>query len=227
MESHGRGASGAVIPTEFVDRGAMRDASFRPPVSLQGRYVELVPLELAHAPELLRFARRPEVTQYLRTGPIGTVATMEAVVRDLLEEQARGNDLPFATRLLRSHRLVGMTRFLRIERADDTVEIGGTLIDPALWRTPVNTEAKLLMLGHAFDVESAHRVQLQTDLRNERSQRAIARLGAVREGVLREDVLLPDGHRRSSVYFSVLSSEWPAVRDRLKAFLASAWEPPA
>ncbi len=205
----------------------MRETSFRPPITLTGRYVELTPLRSADAAELGPIVRRPEVTRYLRTGPLDAPARVAEVVRGLLDAQDRGTDLPFVTRLLRSHRLVGMTRFLRIERADDTVEIGGTLIDPDLWRTPINTEAKLLMLGHAFDVESAHRVQLQTDLRNERSQRAIARLGAVREGVLREDVLLPDGHRRSSVYFSILASEWPAVRERLKAFLAPGWEPPS
>lgn len=226
MDSQRRATSGAVIPAEFVDRGAMRDASFRPPVSLQGRYVELVPLELAHATELLKFARRPEVTRFLRTGPIETPAAMEEVVRELLEEQARGNDLPFTTRLRPTGRVVGMTRFLRIDRSNDAVEIGGTSIDPELWRTPVNTEAKLLMLRHAFEVESAHRVQLQTDLRNERSQRAIARLGAVKEGVRREDVLLPDGYRRTSVFFSILAPEWPQVRERLERMLEPAWTPP-
>jgi N-acetyltransferase len=205
----------------------MREESFRPPVTLAGRYVELVPLALDQAPDLLRIFRQPEVTRYLRTGPIENLGGMTQMIEAVLDDQARGTDLPFTTRLRGTGRVVGATRFLRIDRSHDTVEIGGTSVDPALWRTPVNTEAKLLMLRHAFEVEGAHRVQLQTDLRNERSQRAIARLGAVREGTLREDVRLPDGYRRSSVYFSVLASDWPSVRERLETFLVPTWVPPA
>jgi RimJ/RimL family protein N-acetyltransferase len=103
------------------------------------------------------------------------------------------------------------------------VEIGGTWTDPTLWRTPFNTESKRLMLGYAFDTEHVHRVQLKTDLRNLRSQRAIERLGALREGVLREHLLVFGGVRRSSVYYSILEAEWPAVRDRLDAALARPW----
>jgi N-acetyltransferase len=204
----------------------MRDESFRTPVTLTGRYVELVPLAPAHVAELWRSAARPEVTRYLRAGPVALPDDLGRIVAEQLEAQRAGTDLPFATRLVRTHRAIGMTRFLRIDRANEGVEIGGTWLDPGFWRTPVNTEAKLLMLGHAFEVEHAHRVQLQTDLRNERSQRAIARLGAQREGVLREDVVMPDGYRRSSVYFSILAAEWPAVRARLEAMLARAWSPP-
>jgi len=206
---------------------AMRKDSFRPPVTLTGRYVELVPLAPEQASELLPVFQRPEVTQFLRIGPIRTLEAMTHVVRELLEAQADGSDLPFTTRLRATGRVVGATRFLRIDRSNETVEIGGTSIDPDFWRTPVNTDAKLAMFRYAFEKEGAHRVQLQTDARNERSQRAIARLGAVREGILREDVLLLDGHRRSSVYFSVLASEWPAVRQRLGEFLAPPWTPPA
>jgi N-acetyltransferase len=205
----------------------MREESLRAPLTLTGRYVELVPLERSHVAQLWRLASRHEVTQYLRTGPVVSPEDLDRVVQDLLAAQANGTDLPFTTRLLPSHRPIGMTRFLRIDRINEGVEIGGTWLDPALWRTPVNTEAKLLMLRHAFEVERAHRVQLQTDARNERSQRAIARLGAQREGVLREDVVLPDGYRRSSVYFSILATEWPAVRDRLEALLAAPWTPPS
>ncbi len=207
-------------------RDAMRPDGFRTPLTLSGRYVELVPLEWAHADALRLPAGRPEVTEFLRTGPMRSRADVEALVRTLLAAQRAGTDLPFTTCLLPARRPIGMTRFLRIDPGNDSVEIGGTWIDPALWRTPVNTEAKLLMLRHAFDVERVHRVQLQTDARNERSQRAIARLGATREGVLREDVVLPDGYRRSSVYFSILASEWPSVRPRLESFLARDWSPP-
>jgi N-acetyltransferase len=204
----------------------MRPDAFRKPLTLSGRYVELVPLTPAHTAPLWQPASRPEVSQYLRVGPPRTEAEMAGMIATLLEAQRAGTDLPFATLLLPSRRPVGMTRFLRIDRPNDGAEIGGTWIDPSLWRTPVNTEAKLLMLRHAFEVEHVHRIQLQTDSRNERSQRAIARLGAVREGVLREDVLLPSGYRRSSVYFSILAPEWPSVRARLESFLARDWVPP-
>ena len=202
----------------------MRPESFRTPITLAGRYVELVPLERAHANELWRPASIPEVWQYLRSGPVRTERDLEAVIDQVLEAQAAGTDLAFTTRRLPSHRAIGQTRYLRIDRPNQWVEIGGTWLDPAYWRTPVNTEAKLLMFRHAFEDEGAHRVQLQTDLRNERSQRAIARLGAVREGVLREDVELTDGTLRSSVYFSVLASEWPSVRLRLETELKTPWD---
>ncbi len=204
----------------------MDDGSFRPPVTLKGRYVELVPTERAHAAETWETLTDPDVTRYLRMGPVGSLADMERVLDDLLAGQRQGTDLPFTTRLRATGRAIGMTRFLRIDRPNQWVEIGGTWIDARLWRTPVNTEAKLLMLRHAFAVEKAHRVQLQTDLRNVRSQAAIARLGAQREGVVREDVVMPDGYRRSSVLFSILSPEWPAVERRLTEKLAPAWEPP-
>jgi N-acetyltransferase len=204
----------------------MDDGSFRPPLTLRGRYVELVPLERSHAAETWRPASNPEVTRYLRSGPVRSVAEMERSIDDLLAGQRQGTDLPFTTRLRATGRAVGMTRFLRIDRPNDWVEIGGTWIDSRYWRTPVNTEAKLLMLRHAFDVEKAHRVQLQTDLRNERSQTAIARLGAQREGVFRDDVVMPDGYRRSSVIFSILAPEWPDVERRLTAFLRPDWTAP-
>jgi N-acetyltransferase len=209
-----------------VDLDAMDEASFRTPVTLTGRFVQLVPLQRAHAAETWEVASNPDVTRYLRTGPIRTIADMERCIDDVLAGEANGTDRAFTTRLREGGRAIGMTRYLRIDRPNQGVEIGGTWIDPRFWRTPVNTEAKLLMLRHAFTVEKAHRVQLQTDLRNVRSQTAIARLGAQREGVLREDVVMPDGHPRSSVFFSILAPEWPAVEQRLTGFLKSDWKPP-
>jgi N-acetyltransferase len=210
-----------------VDLGSMDDASFRAPVTLTGRYVQLVPLERAHAAETWQLASNPDVTRYLRSGPVRSIDDMQRCIDEVLAGQANGTDLAFTTRLRETGRAIGMTRFLRIDRPNQWVEIGGTWIDARLWRTPVNTEAKLLMLRHAFHVEHAHRVQLQTDLRNVRSQTAIARLGAQREGVMREDVVMPDGYVRSSVIFSILAPEWPAVERRLTEFLASEWKAPA
>lgn len=205
----------------------MRPDAFRTPCSFRGRWVELVPLARSHAAQLWETARRPEVMRYLRIGVPRVPADLDLVVDELLALQTAGTDLPFTTRFRPTGEAIGMTRYLRIDRPNESVEIGGTWLDPAFWRTPVNTESKLLLLRHAFEGEGAHRVQLQTDSRNERSQTAIARLGAVREGVLREDALLPDGYRRSSVMFSILATEWPAVRTRLESMLERPWTPPA
>ncbi|HYA11004.1 MAG TPA: GNAT family protein [Thermoplasmata archaeon] len=201
----------------------MHPERFRPPLTLRGRHVELVPLERSHAPGLLHAARDPAVSQFL-VYPVGpSLAEVERLVTALLERQAAGTDLAFATRLREDGTVVGMTRFLHIDAENDSVEIGGTFLDSAYWRTPLNTDAKLTMLRYAFEPAAVHRVWLQTDLRNARSQAAIARLGASREGVHREDRRLPNGYYRSSVVYSVLASEWPAVAARLEGALQRPW----
>jgi N-acetyltransferase len=202
----------------------VRIERFRPPLELRGRYVDLVPLDRSHAPALLSAVRDPEVQRYLAR-PVGTtLAEVEATVDFLLGHQSAGTDVPFATRLRSTGTVVGMTRFLRLDPENDSVDIGGTYLDSGYWRSPLNTDAKLTMLRHAFDEAGVHRVSLQTDSRNVRSQEAIARLGAVREGVLREDRHLPNGYYRSSVIFSVLAPEWPEVRRRLEEKLARSWD---
>jgi N-acetyltransferase len=204
----------------------MQPERFRPPLTLTGQHVELVPLERSHAPALLHAARDPEVRKFL-IQPLGpSPAEAEALVDLLLARQAAGTDLAFTTRLRSNGTVVGMTRFLHIDPENDAVEIGGTFLDSVYWRPPLNTDAKFLMLRHAFEVATVHRVVLQTDLRNERSQVAIARLGAIKEGLLREDRLLPSGTYRTSVVYSILAWEWPKVRERLEAALRNEWTPP-
>jgi RimJ/RimL family protein N-acetyltransferase len=200
-------------------------AGFRPPLTLTGRHVDMVPLERAHASELQRALADPEVRRFLVLPRGPTLADTEETLAILIERQDAGTDLPFATRLKRSGEIVGMSRFLHIDRENESVEIGGTVVDRRYWRTPVNTDAKLAMLGYSFEAAHVHRVSLQTDLRNLRSQAAIARLGAVREGIHREDRLLFDGYRRSSVVFSILATEWPAARERLERALERPWSP--
>ena len=203
----------------------MRPERFRPPLTLAGRHVELVPLQRSQAAALRQAARDPEVSRFL-VHPVGpTLEDVQALVDLLLDRQATGTDLAFATRLRATGDVVGMSRFLHIDPEDDSVEIGGTFLDSTYWRSPLNTDAKLAMLRFAFEDASVHRVWLQTDLRNERSQAAIARLGAVREGTHREDRRLPNGVYRSSVVFSILASEWPPVRERLEAALRRDWRP--
>lgn len=204
----------------------MRSESFRPPLTLEGRYVRLVPLDPAHAPALRVAANDPEIRRYLLDGPGTTREDLDAVIALLLGRQKLGTDLPFTTVRASDGVPVGMSRFLHIDRPNDAVEIGGTWLDSRYWRTPFNTESKYLLLRHAFDREGVHRVCLQSDVRNVGSRRAILRLGAVEEAVLREDRLLPDGGYRSSVFFSILQSEWPAVRGRLEEALLRPWSPP-
>lgn len=196
---------------------------FRPPVTLAGRYVRLVPLAPEHAGTLWAAGRDQEIWTYMRTSFVRSEAEMGALIAKLLDRQRAGTDLPFTVELAESGKPIGMTRFLDIQRDDGAVEVGGTWYTTGLQRTPVNTDCKLALLRHAFDVEGAHRVQIKTDQRNLRSQRAIERLGASREGVLREHVRMPDGTFRSSVYYSILSTEWPEVRRRLEGFLARPW----
>lgn len=200
--------------------GAM---GFRPPVTLTGRWVRLVPLEPAHAPALRAAGSSGEIWTTFRAGDLREPGRMEEAILELLARQSAGTDLCFTQLAGPEFHPAGMTRYLDIERSEGGVEIGGTWLDRALWRTPVNTEAKYLLLRHAFDVEGCHRVQLKTDLRNLRSQAAIERIGAVREGVLREHMHLRDGWYRSSAYYSILAGEWPEVRARLEAFLDRPW----
>jgi N-acetyltransferase len=204
----------------------MAEIGFRTPLPLTGKWVELVPLSAAHRVPLHYAARDPEVRKYLRHSPGTSIEEMDALIAAQLRAQAAGTDLPFTTLILPQRRPIGMTRYIGIEREDRSVEVGGTWLDSSYWRTPVNTETKYLLFRHAFETEGVHRLQLQTDLRNERSQRAIERLGAVREAVLREDVRLADGYVRSSVYYSVLAHEWPTVRARLESMLRRPWTSP-
>ena len=200
-------------------------SGFRPPVTLTGRFVELDPLLPGHVPELARAGRDPEVWRLLRIGPARNEAEMRALVEGMLADQASGSVLAFVVRRLPERVVCGMFRFFDIDRANRWVEVG-TWLDPVVWRTPVNTEVKYLGLRYAFEQERMHRVQLKTDARNVRSQRAIARLGAVREGELREHVRLYDGTFRTSFVYGILEPEWPSVKGILERQLARPWDPP-
>jgi RimJ/RimL family protein N-acetyltransferase len=190
------------------------------PVVLEGRWVRLEPLTLAHVPELARVAFDEDVWKWT-VEQVRTEADLEAYIRRALDQQNGGTALPFATVERSSGRAIGSTRFAQFEREHARVEIGWTWIGREWQRTAVNTEAKLLMLTHAFDALGMRRVELKTDVLNERSRRAIARLGAVEEGVFRQHVITNSGRVRDTVYYSILSREWPAVRAGLEAKLAA------
>lgn len=192
------------------------------PVILEGSHVRLEPLALAHAPELLEAAQDDELWRYLPIPRPRTRAEIERWIGAALELQARGEQLPFAVLERAQGRAIGSMRYLDIRRAHRGLEIGWSWITPRFQRSAVNSECKLLLLAHAFETLGCLRVQLKTDARNLRSQAAIERLGAVREGVLRRHMLLHDGFVRDSVMYSITDSEWPALRARLAAKLSAA-----
>jgi RimJ/RimL family protein N-acetyltransferase len=188
------------------------------PVTLTGRCVRLEPLTLAHAPALAAAGLAPELWRWIPT-PVTTAAEMEAWVRTALEEQRRGIALPFAIVDLAGGAVIGSTRYANLAIAEGRLEIGWTWITPAFQRTPANTEAKLLLLTHAFEVLRLNRVEFKTDALNEQSRRALGRIGAVEEGVFRRHRITASGRVRDTVYFSIIREEWPQARARLRAML--------
>jgi RimJ/RimL family protein N-acetyltransferase len=191
------------------------------PVTLEGRHVRLEPLTLAHAPDLLAaLAEDPSIWQWLPIEPPLMPAEMEAFVASAIAIQADGMTIPFAQVSRAEGRAVGSTRYLSISRKDLGLEIGWTWIGRRWQRTAINTEAKYLLLRHAFEGLGAARVQLKTDARNLQSQAAIERLGAVREGVLRKYQLTRNGFIRDTVMYSIVAAEWPAVKARLEPRMA-------
>lgn len=189
------------------------------PVTLSLRTVRLEPLSEAHIPGLFKAGQDESIWRYMRYGKIETEEQMAAWVRSLLAAQEQGTDLPFAVVHLETNQVIGATRYLEVQPHNRSLEIGGTWYTPAFQRTSVNTECKYLLLRHAFEVLGCVRVQFKTDVRNERSQRALERIGAVKEGILRNHMILPDGTLRSSVYYSILQAEWMGVKARLEAKL--------
>lgn len=191
------------------------------PITLEGRHVRLEPLTPAHAPDLLAaLSHDLSIWRWLPIEPPVTTAEMEAIISAALAAQAAGTSVPFAQIALATGRVVGSTRYLNISRADLGLEIGWTWLGRPWQRTAINTEAKLLLLRHAFEDLGAARVQLKTDARNLQSQAAIERLGALREGVLRRYQRTRGGLLRDTVMYSLLAEEWPAVRERLEARLS-------
>ena len=190
------------------------------PTTLTGSHVRIEPLGLEHVEGLAAAtAGDEEVWRWLPAFPADE-AELRALVGTALADRAAGARVPWVVLEAATGRVVGSSSYLDIDPANQRIEIGWTWLSRSVWRSAVNTEAKLLLLGHAFDDLGYERVALKTHHRNERSQAAIARLGAVREGTLRHHVLHRDGTWRDSVYFSVLSAEWPEVRDGLRARLA-------
>ena len=189
------------------------------PVTLTGKYVRLEPMTEAHIPGLTEIGAGQKFWDFMLYGNITTVDDMRNWVLDILSRAENGTDMPFVAIHLASGRVAGATRYLNIVPKDRGLEVGGTWYGLEFQRTPVNTECKYLLFRHAFETLGCIRVQLKTDLRNERSQKAIERIGAVKEGILRNHMILPDGRYRHSVFYSILDTEWEGVKKRLEEML--------
>lgn len=189
------------------------------PLTLNGRKVRLEPLQETHVPDLCRVGFDPEIWRWMLYGDIDSEEKMRGFVRRLLDWQQQGETLPFAVIHLGEGRAIGCTRYMELRPEAKGLEIGGTWYGKAFQRTGVNTECKYLLLRQAFEVNGCIRVQLKTDHNNLRSQRAIERIGAVREGVLRNHMIRPDGTVRDTVYYSILDREWPEVKERLERMM--------
>jgi RimJ/RimL family protein N-acetyltransferase len=199
-----------------VIRGRERPAFDPRPVVLEGPRLRLEPLRMEHAEELFEAVRDPDIWTWLSFPPPASAAETADYVRSALNEQIRGEHLPWLTRRRGDRKAIGTTRFAHIDRTNRSVEIGWSMLSREARGTGLNAEAKYLQLRHAFEDLGAIRVWLNTDERNKRSQRAMEKIGAVAEARHRQDRVMPNGHIRTSVFYSFIDSDWPEVRRRLE-----------
>lgn len=201
-------------------RGRTRPAFDPRPVVLEGDHVRLEPLRMEHAGELYEALADPETWTWVGDPAPRRPDDIRRYIRTALDAQIRGEQVPWLTRRRSDGAALGTTRYGAISRPDRSLEIGWTMLGAAGRRTPANTEAKYLQLCHAFDELGAIRVWLKTHAKNERSQRAIERIGAAREGLIRNERIRPwDGQVRDAVYYSIVDRDWPQVKQRLLDFL--------
>jgi RimJ/RimL family protein N-acetyltransferase len=189
------------------------------PITLTGPFVRLEPLTIDHVPALARVGLDPSIWNWIPT-PLADIDAMRAHVQLALDQQACGLALPFAIVDASSGEVIGCTRLANIDAANRRLEIGWTWLAVSHQRTAANTNAKRLLLGHAFDALGAMRVELKTDALNEKSRNAILRIGATQEGIFRKHLITASGRVRDTVYFSILDTEWPDVRRHLDVRLA-------
>jgi RimJ/RimL family protein N-acetyltransferase len=185
--------------------------------TLEGQIVRLEPLDARHADGLWEASRDPRTWRWLSVVQPSTRPSFDAWIEEAVAARDAGAELPLVT--LCGRRVVGSTRFLALRPEHLSVEIGWTWLHPSAWSTGVNVEAKLLMLGHAFEAWRCRRVELKTDARNDRSRGAMEAMGATFEGIHRRHMLVRGGENRDSAWYSVLDDEWPRVRDGLAARL--------
>lgn len=189
------------------------------PVSLDNDYVSLKPLSMDHAGEFLQIGHDEDIWTYLAPAPFIAVEDSQAWIRSMLARSADHGDITFSVFDKATGKLAGSSSYMDVRIAHGGLEIGFTWYGKEFQRTYVNTATKLALFQHAFESLGANRVQLQTDARNQKSQNAIARVGATKEGILRKHKVYPDGYVRDSVMFSVTTDEWPGVKNQLQRFL--------
>ncbi|WP_257348356.1 GNAT family N-acetyltransferase [Pseudalkalibacillus decolorationis] len=185
------------------------------PATLKGKHVTIRPMENKDLDELYEAGQHEVIWAYMPM-KVTSKSDMKMLIEQALEGMETGTAFPWVIQDNRTGKLVGSTRFLDPSEASRNLEIGWTWLSPDVWRTPVNTECKYILLKHCFESLKTIRVQLKTDGRNTRSQNAIERIGGVREGTLRKSRVTYTGYVRDTVYFSILESEWPNVKHRLE-----------
>ena len=190
------------------------------PVTLEGRHVRLEPVSLAHVPALWRVGAYEEIWRYIPY-VVHSEDEMRTYIESELAKQQAGLVVRFTTIAKTIAAPVGSTSYLNIDRQHRRLEIGGTWITPAWQRSPINTEAKYLQLQHAFETLGCIRVEFKTDSLNTKSRQALTRIGAVEEGTFRNHMVMPSGRIRHSVYFSITSEDWPAVKAHLEERMAA------
>ena len=188
------------------------------PVTLEGRYVRLEPLTMAHHASLCEVAFEPEMWRWMLSDA-ATPGDVAQFISGALAEQSQGVSLPFATIDVAAGRAIGSTRYLNISAPNRRLEIGSTWVSANWRRTAANTEAKLLMLRHAFETLGALRVEFKTDELNTRSRTAILRIGAQFEGIFRKHMVMPNGRIRNTAYYSIVDDDWPGVKASLERML--------
>ena len=191
------------------------------PITLAGQSIRLEPLRIDHVPALALAGLFPELWR-LQPASISTEDDMRNYVQTALDDQHHGVGLPFAIVDVQTEEVIGSTRYMDIVLTHFRLEIGATWLTPAHQRSRANTEAKLLLLGHAFESLGIKRVVFKTELLNELSRKALARIGAVEEGTFRQHFYAASGRPRDMVYFSILAQEWASVKAKLTASLASS-----
>jgi len=191
------------------------------PITLEGQDVRLEPLSLGHHAQLCKIGLDEELWRWV-VQPVRTPEEMRAYIEEALQAQAAGTALPFATVERASGRAIGSTRFGNIDRVNRHVEIGWTWLGLKWQRTAANTEAKYLMLRHAFEQWGCIRVEFKTDSLNAPSRQALLRIGAKEEGIFRNHMITSTGRIRHSVYYSIIDSEWPKLKTHLEKKLSPA-----
>jgi len=197
---------------------AEHDKAIKIPDTLIGRRVSVSPMQISHAEGLFNASRHESIWALLPHEPFESVKAVENWIKKALKEKSQ---IAFTT-FNASQKIIGSTRYLDIQPEHRMLEIGWTWLNPEYWGTHANRECKYLLLQYAFETLKYNRVQFKTDIRNVRSQKSIERLGAKKEGVLRSSMLLPDGYRRDSAYYSILVEEWHGhVKSKLQTLLST------